>query len=46
MYSQATGPEGGAGQQQGPNPGAENQQGGEDKKVENADYEVIDDDKK
>jgi molecular chaperone DnaK len=47
MYSQATGSEGAAGQQQqAPNPGAEGQQGGEDKKVENADYEVIDDDKK
>lgn len=45
MYSQATGTPGGE-QQQAPNPEAENQPGGEDKKVENADYEVIDDEKK
>lgn len=46
MYSQQTS---GAGQQQGnPNAGGEQQPDGgtDDKKVENADYEVIDDDKK
>ncbi len=48
MYSQATGTPGGDGagnQQQEPNTGGQQQQT-DDKKVENADYEVVDDDKK
>ncbi len=47
MYSQATGAPGAEGQQQGGNPEAESQQkADDDKKVENADFEVVDDEKK
>lgn len=46
MYSQATGTQGGE-QQQGGNPETESQQkADDDKKVENADFEVVDDEKK
>lgn len=46
MYSQATGAPGAGGEQQAnPNAGAEGQQP-DDKKVENADFEVVDDEKK
>lgn len=47
MYSQATGnPGAGANQQQDSNAGSQQQQSTDEKKVENADYEVVDDDKK
>ncbi len=47
MYSQATGKEQEAGGQQNTEtPGGQQKTDGEDKKVENADYEVVDDDKK
>ena len=48
MYSQATGTPGAGGEGANPNAGAEGQQQqtNDDKKVENADFEVIDDEKK
>ena len=47
MYSQATGAPGAGGEGANPNAGAEGQQQtNDDKKVENADFEVIDDEKK
>ena len=46
MYSQATGTPGAGGEEQAnPNAGADSQQP-DDKKVENADFEVVDDEKK